>query len=247
MESAERFAGDLNENYELIMRAWPHANALRNVLAGNIVDYAAALHGSFSIIEIGSGAGESTSIILETLHFKGLLERTKFTSVELDPVLAAKQKKSLQSFIQKGVLEVIVADAFSYLKVSPAEVYNIFTSTWTLHNFNADLRLPLLVDIYRIMKSNGLFAVMDKYVPDEPDEEKRTFAEQLGSFHVYKSAGRKDLQSIMKAHEIEDRAPEYIMRTQETFKVMQQIGFSNCNLLIRARRDGVVTALKRKV
>ena len=96
----------------------------------------------------------------------------------------------------------------------------------------------------RVLKPKGLFAVMDKYIPDDSREAEKLFDEQIERFRIFDSAGRQDIRKAMTIHEKEDMSPELLMMLKDSIKVMQGIGFRNSHLVKRFLRDAVFVAEK---
>lgn len=244
MTEQDRYKGKLNDEYKLIMRAWPHERDLRLETAKIIAESIQSFSSPINIIELGSGSGETTAFILEELKKEKRLSGVKFVSIDLDESLINNQKEMLREYTDTGVLEVLAEDGINSLKQTPTESVDIFTASWFLHNFKKPQREEMLREIYRTLKQTGMFVVMDKYVPDDPALEKKLFDEQIQRFDLFQDAGQPDLYKEMVSHENEDRSPDLIMKLVETTDVMTKIGFKNPTLVKRYLRDGILVAKK---
>ena len=235
MKNKNRYKGKLNDEYGVIMRAWPHEKKIRLLLAGVISKYVTKKIKSINILELGSGSGESTEYILKAL--KGL--KISYDSVDNDKKLIDKQSKNLKSYL--GILFPVTANGLNYLHSLPSNNVDIFTASWFLHNFKKLDRDKIIKEIYRILKPGGLFAVMDKYVPDDQTEEEKLHYKQIKRFRLFKD---EVLEKVMISHEEEDRSPQYIMKELESLTVMKNIGFRKLKIVKRYVRDVVLVGLK---
>ncbi len=242
MSDLDRYKGKLNEEYELIMRAWPFEKELRQTLSDVIIQYVKSAQNTISVLELGSGSGESTAYILNALKSQGLLSNIKYVSVDNDSSVIEKQKNLLKGY--SDMLSIHAEEALHYLKRIPDNNFNIVTSSWFLHNFKQPRRKEILKQIFRILKPNGLFATMDKYVPDDSVEADILFDEQIERFKIYEREGHPELREAMTAHEIEDRSPDMIMIVSDSIKMMEGIGFKDSHEVKRYLRDVIFVAKK---
>lgn len=242
MNKEVRYKGDLNRMYELIMKAWPFEKELRNSLANIILEYVELKNRNLSILEIGSGSGESTICILNALKSKGVVHNVKYVSIDNDSSVIENQEKLLEDYGETLFLKN--EDAFIYLGKVQDEEFDIVTSSWFLHNFRQEQRNELLNQIFRILKNGGIFVCMDKFVPDDASEADKLLIDQIRRFDIYENEGYSNLRDSMTIHELEDNSPEFIMKINDSIKVIEEIGFKNISESKRYLRDLILLAEK---
>lgn len=229
----------INDEYELILRTIPHHNLLREKLVDRIVEYLEDRNKPLSILEFGSGRGETLIILLSKLKEKNLLDKVEITSIDYDKEVLVKQEEAISSNFNVAI-KFIPIDIFEYLKNASEKSFDVCTATWTLHNFPEAERKILLTSLYTILKKDGLLAIMDKYVPDDPKLEYQLFMNQITEFT--KLPLKKENLSALLEHEHKDRSPEYIMKRQDSLEEISEIGFKNPVYVTSTRRDSVLIA-----
>jgi hypothetical protein len=94
------------------------------------------------------------------------------------------------------------------------------------------------------MRPGSLFVNMDKYVSDDPAEEERSLEDfKTRLKHIIK-LGRPEVANELLKHELADRAPEYVMKEQESVEIMKQLGFKHVHFVMRLGREAVLVAEK---
>ena len=131
-----------------------------------------------------------------------------------------------------------------YLELIKDSSFDCVASSMAIHNFDKKTRAKLLPEIYRILKPNGLFVNLDKYVSDNAEEEQKSFEKEFIKFNKLREMGRADLAERAITHEEEDRHADYIMKEQESVKLMQQLGFKNIKIHKRHNREAILSCVK---
>lgn len=180
------------------------------------------------VLEIGSGEGNSALPILE---------RTSVTLDLLDvsPEMNALAEKKLAKFADRT--HFVCADAYDYIKES--EPYDIIYSAWTIHNFNQADKGRLFEMIYKGLKPNGVFMLLDKVYPSESHE---SLLEHQNN--RYRNFLVPEAAEAIIEHEYEDYSDEYRMEEPVLLDYLKQIGFSKIDLVDRIERDIVLVATK---
>ncbi|MFH1802215.1 MAG: class I SAM-dependent methyltransferase [archaeon] len=237
MVREEAYPKKLMEDYELIMDiSNPEHPQLRKRVAEEINKHFAGEE--ISILEIGSGNGETTKFILEGV------ENAKVVAVDSDKGMTGRMGENLKKYVESGKLEIVRGDAFEYLRILKDESFDCFTASWTLHNFEKDRRECLLKDVFRVLKSKGFFIVLDKYYSEDPKKAQKDFDFVVKMYEKFVEMKRADLMKELIEHEKADMGEDYIM-TEKTFtQVMGQIGFGEIRVVERAFRDSVFVAEK---
>lgn len=233
----EIYPQKLINDYDLLLSAYTELYKLREKVAETIKQH---LDNSKKpiILEIGCGTGETTEVILKQTA------NIKIIAVDIDASMISKLNQNLKIFIANGRLKSICQDVFEYIQKLADASFDGLTSSWAIHNFDKNKRNILLHEIYRILKPNGIFVNMDKYVLDSPLEEQKSFNKVVKQLNKISKLGRPDIAELAIRHEDEDRHPEYIMKEKESIKLMQEIGFKNIKILKRINREAVLFCLK---
>ncbi|HIH11617.1 TPA: class I SAM-dependent methyltransferase [Candidatus Woesearchaeota archaeon] len=223
----------LLENYDLVLHAYPQLFRLRE-------EVAEILHIHFRdseriLIEIGCGAGATTEYILRQNP------KLKIIAIDRDQRMIDRLKENLPEFVKTRRLIPLTIDIFKYILTLDDSSIDGIASSWTIHNFSQKQRTKLLHAIYRVLKPNGIFVNMDKYVLDNPQDEQRSFDEVVKRL---KEIPQPEVAAAAIQHEQEDREVDIIMKEKESLSEMAKMGFKNVQIHIRIGREVVVSCLK---
>ena len=237
---AKRFHGKIGEDYELFKLACPHFDDLQNTVGKTIKDYfKKANEKEINVLEIGCGPGYTTEIILNSD------KRTKVFAVDNESVMISQAKIVLNNFIKNNRVKLTEADTLEFLKKQNSNFFDAFASGFTLHNFKKEFRKEILKEIYRTLKSKGIFVNGDKYALDDEEEYKKALDWQMQEFRKqYSKINRYDLIEEWTKHYEEDNKPEVIMKEGEAIKLMKELGFKDFKILFRKYTDAVLFARK---
>jgi ubiquinone/menaquinone biosynthesis C-methylase UbiE len=229
----ETYPDSLLEDYDLLMGAYPQHFKLREEVAIIVDNHFGKSKGV--ILDIGCGAGETTEYILKKNS------SIKIIAVDNDKRIINRLKERLKEYVSNNRLTPICADIFDYIKEIDSSFFDGITSSWTLHNFSKEKRNVLLNEIFRILKSKGIFVNMDKYVSDDPKKEQESFDEVIVQL---KLIPKKELSDKSIKHEEEDRHPNIIMKESESVSEMKSIGFKKINFHTRVGREIIMSCYK---
>lgn len=222
------------EDYNLVLEAYPQISRLREK-AAQIINNHFAQDKDIKIIDIGSGTGEELKNILKQNQF------VKIIAVDNDKRMIKRLEKNLKGHIKNKNVIPVCQDIFKYIKTLESSAFDAVTSFWTIHNFTKAARRELLKEIYRILKPNGIFVNMDKYVYDNPEKEQKSFDETVARL---KKISNKQVAHTAITHEQEDRHPDIIMKENESAVEMKKIGFINIKFHLRITRESVMSCVK---
>ena len=142
------------------------------------------------ILELGSGTGLTTMEILKSIP-NGII-----SSVDLEDGMVQQAK-------EKGIpenVEFIVQDVLEFLKNAQEHSFDSVVTGYTLHNFENDFRNQILKEVYRVLKSGGLFINADKFALDNEVEYRKVYDKQISMFDVYDRLGKSDLKNEWVEH-----------------------------------------------
>lgn len=226
MQNTKRYDKKLLEDYDLIMKAFPNIETLRKLLAREIGE-------GKRVLEIGPGPGDSTQPILDAVD-------------QIDLTLIDTQCDTTQYIQTKPghKVQFVKGDATKVIKEIPKESYDIFTASWTIHNFDRKTRTELLRDAYKILKKGGLFLIMDKCLPINKEERSVLLRHHFTMYDYLADMGKGRLRKDMIEHEIQDLGEEYIIIEDQFTQDLKDKGFSDIQILDRKERDVVLVAKK---
>jgi len=191
------------------------------------------------ILEIGTGTGITTEIILKSR------KNIKLTSIDIDKEMIEFASQTLSSFSN---VNFIVSDAFDYTKTISANNFDFVVSGFTIHNFTNNYRQILFNEIYRILKPKGIFINADKFVSDNKEKQIQGLKYRIGTYiDTLVPLGKIDLLKEWVAHYIDDQNPNKLLKFDQTINDLQQIGFDNMKYIFKSELEmlGVLTATKQ--
>lgn len=236
----KRFQGKTGKEYELFKLACPHFEELENTI-GKVIKNSFQNKNlkEIKIVEIGCGPGYTTLIILDSN------KRTKIIAVDNESKMIKQAKEILKKFIDSNRVKLIKADALEFLKKQNSDSFDIFVSGFTLHNFPTKFRDRVIKEIYRVLKSEGIFVNADKYALNDRQKHKKSLNWQLQQFkNEYTKINRLDLIKEWTNHYLEDDQPKIIMEESDSIKSMSKIGFKEIKIVFRKQMDAVLFAKK---
>lgn len=230
------FPDELVDDYDISLAAFPEIYKLRERVAEVLAEYYTGRKAR--LLEIGCGAGEATEYILTKSSNLDII------AVDISSVMIARMQDRYRFLIEQGRLEPVCVNVFGYIKGCADESFDGVTSSWTIHNFTTDQRQELYQDILRTLRPGGLFVNMDKYIPDDSAAEESSLEDFKHRLKYIYQLGRPDIAEASLKHELADRAPEYIMREQESVEILKELGFKNVRIVMRLGREAVLVAEK---
>jgi len=226
----------LLNDYELLLSYFPSHKICRPYIVSAIKEWSQGKDESqINILEIGPGYGETTELILKEL-------KSKITLVEIDDKASIRLADNFADYADR--LNIITADAFTWIKNQKDGTYDVFTASWVVHNFPQEQREELLHEIARVLKPSGLFVVFDKILPNDKDTVNKYWDIHMVRLSELDKISRSDLKNEMIEHEKRDAGLSYVWQEREMFESLTKSGFSNIKILNRNERDVVVEALK---
>lgn len=220
------FGKALNKDYALIIKAWPYDTLMRERQAREINKF-----GGKNLIEFGCGSGEATKQIIK------YNPKLKILATDNDSNVIKNAKNN----IKFDTVQFKTLDAFKY---NPTTKYDIVTSAHFLHNFEHEKQIIFLKSMYDTLKTGGLFIILDKVWPDDPNLRKEYWKRLKDRFKIYDKHNRSDLKKIMLEHETMDRDKSSILIETEFKNVLKKVGFKDIKLVLRKEQDIVLTAKK---
>lgn len=225
--------GVLNK-YDLVCQVYENYMEFERILSSEIGEVQGH-NGIVDILEIGTGSGITTEIILNGK------ENIKVTSIDNDinAIKIAEKKLVIDN------VELVYSDALEFIKNSDAK-FDVIASAFTIHNFERGYRNELYKEIYGALKNGGVFINADKYSPDIEEKRNEALRNIIGRyFDVFIEAGEVGLLKSWVLHYILDQSEEIVMKAQESLKQMEQYGFTEVNFIYQ-EESKMMAVLKAK-
>jgi len=234
----KRFKGKMSEEYGLIALAAPHYVDCQKKLGAVIKKYFSRRKGKkFDVLEIGCGSGVTSEIILKAD------KRIRIFAVDNEPEMIRQIKRKLANYVKSGRIKIIKTDALDFAKKSKSAEFDAFASALTIHNFKNKYRKQFLAEVFRLLKSEGLFINMDRYAHDNPKIFERWVDWQIGMYeNIFPRLGEPELVKQWIAHEKYDSRPDVIMKMKSALADMKKAGFKNIKFTYRKKTYSILTA-----
>jgi ubiquinone/menaquinone biosynthesis C-methylase UbiE len=233
------FSGVIGQEYQMLKLICPFAAEMSRLVGVEVGTYCQHKSEPQSVLELGGGTGITTLSVLSAD------ERIKVLSVDNEPVMQNQAKQNLQAWIDNGRLAFSTDDALSALRKLEDASVDIVASAYTLHNFEADYRLLVIQEIFRVLKLGGQFINGDRYALDDINAHTRcTQKEVFGYFKVLTEINRLDLLEHWIIHLFSDESENHIMRESVAVKQLNEVGFQAIELKLRQEVNGLVIAKK---
>ncbi len=236
------------QNLGAVREIMPHYDKLNGLVGIKLKDYCKKLNekSEIKVLEIGCGSGFTTQNILIAD------KKIRLISIDNDAGMIDQTKKSFSKQIKNGTLKIKESDALEFLRKQKNESFEAIASCTTLHNFKKDYRHKALIEIFRILKKEGIFINADKYAKTGIQHDK-DYKKQMNYFDKYDLPKIKakykneDLSSLKKKwikHYIDDNKEDRLMEEQYSVNEMRKIGFKNIKLTDRSLLEAVLIAKK---
>lgn len=212
------------DRYDLLEKVYENYNKFQKSLIEPINFFVENSVNTVKILEIGSGTGITTNIILESV------KNIELTSIDIDPYTIDFLKKQLAEK-NKENFKLLNVDAFDFLKSCRNNSYDIVVSAFTIHNFTSQYRIKFYKELYRVMSENSMFLNADKYSPDNIKTRIESLKYRISKYiNVFMYENEPELLKEWIAHYIDDLSANKVMLISESQKLLTKIGFKNIEI-----------------
>lgn len=229
------FTGPIGAEYDMLRLMCPnHAYLAKRV--GETVGAWRPEAGALTGFEIGCGTGVCTLALLAG-H-----DDLKLIAVDSAARMLEQARENLAGYVAAGRVEFKEADALSALQALPDASVDVVASNYAIHNFLDDYRDDVLAEIFRVLKSGGLFINGDRYAMDDRAAhlaDTQTMVRRW--FKMFREMNRLDLLEDWVVHLYSDESPDHIMYYEPSLKKLAALGFAPVTVDFR---DGVDTLLR---
>ena len=235
----DRFAGAIGEDYDDTFRLiCPHLDQLE----GSVAD---ALQPIFDkcqtgdrplVLDLGCGDGLTAKPILDRYSsaFIYALDNEKQMLSQFEDNLSQDAKR----------FKIVCEDALDYLQSVETGYFDAIGSCFVIHNWPDEYRLKVLDEIYRVLKSGGIFVNADKVAEPRPRHDE-VFLKQLTLvIDTYSKAKRLDLLREWTVHYLEDNIPGVLWFESEAIKQLESRGFLSVARTFRYDLEATLVATK---
>lgn len=224
------FSGIIGQDYDMLKLICPFAIDMSRAVGDAVGDYAQQSEQALQVVELGGGTGITTLAILSADPDLVVL------SVDNAPTMQNQAKQHLKAWSDAGRLRFSADDALNALKNLANDSVDAVASAYTLHNFEANYRNQVFIEVFRVLKPGGTFINGDRYALDDVAQHTRnTQHEVAGYFKVLTQIERLDLLEHWIIHLFSDESEGHIMREALALRQMHEAGFSQ--IAIKQRHD----------
>jgi ubiquinone/menaquinone biosynthesis C-methylase UbiE len=236
-ESHNRFEGQLADEYKLITLAYPDFENFQRHMIDSLSPFVDA---STRLLEIGTGNGFTTRL-LSDLSFSELV------TIDNDAQMIRQAKENAAAGMfgsRTASIEITEADALAFLRSCDDSSFHCVATAFTLHNMEADYRDEVEREVYRILKSGGIFTNADKYAPDGQERFEALVFQIERFFDAFVEMGKLDLLRKWVTHNVLDQSPRHVMLASTAVDRLQNIGFGDAQIGHRSNMQAVLVARK---
>ena len=233
-----RFEGIGGEDYKLLIAAVPYYEELQKQV-GDAVRAHFGNRQDIAVLDIGFGTGSTTKAIKEAVP------GAVINAIEEDPSVIEHARETLDDYLSSHNVMLIQEEAGNYLHSESVNKYDAVASGLALHNIQRRYRQRIIKDIFRVIRSGGIFVNADKYAQDDEAEARKALEWQANQYReVFTARGRPDLIKQWTDHDEEDMQPDRIMRESAALKEVIMAGFSEIKMAYRKYMHAVMVAKK---
>lgn len=233
------FSGVIGENYEMLNLICPLAVKMSHLVGETLKNHAQTQNETLTVVELGGGTGITTFALLNAC------ENLQILSVDNEPVMQEQAKKALAKWVETEKLAFSPNDALTALQNLPNASVDVIASAYTFHNFERSYRAQVVHEMFRVLKTGGIFINGDRYALD--DISAHTFETQkevAEYFRILIAENKLDLLQHWIIHLFNDESENHIMRESIALQQLHDAGFTKVELSNRAAVNALVTAKK---
>lgn len=233
------FSGVIGKDYDMLNLICPLATKMSHLVGETLKNYATTKSDELTVVELGGGTGITTFALLNAS------QNTQILSVDNEPVMQNQAKITLAKWVESGQLAFSSHDALTALQNLPNSSVDVIASAYTLHNFEHSYRVKVIFEIYRVLKSGGIFINGDRYALDDISAHTKATQNEIADyFRILIGENKLDLLQHWIIHLFNDESENHIMRESISLKQLCDAGFENVEISNRTAVNALVTAQK---
>lgn len=234
----KRFDKKIGNEYELFKLAAPHYDDLQNSIGEIIKDnFKESKFNNINVLEIGFGDGATSKVVLSSDN------RIFLTAIDNEALMLDKISRSLDG-LEKSRYKIVIDDALDFLKETDTNTFDAVISAWTIHNFLNEYRKEVIYELFRVIKSGGVFINADKIEVSDRVEHEKNLKKQISEFDVFEKIGKPELKREWTEHYFEDAKPNRALVEKDFEELIKSAGFSSFKVINRWYDDATVLITK---
>jgi tRNA (cmo5U34)-methyltransferase len=230
----KRFSQTIGDDYDLFKLGCDYHDEFQSETIKQINIHFGNTEGLY-ILEIGFGTGITS---IETLK----QTNSNLVGIDNEPKMLEKAINTIKKY--EGKYELLIDNALDFLNKQKENSFDVVVNVWVMHNIPNQIRQKILIEIYRVLKPNGLFLNGDKIASDDSDLHQAQLDLQFKMFEEFEKIGREDLELEWTKHYLEDDKPDKKLIQKEFIDLLIQAGFSKVEALKRYNLDLILKAIK---
>jgi len=235
--SERRFSGHLSDRYDLWRVARPHLETIHRAVSDQVTGFAKEHGDRVHALDIGCGDGAIIALLLDDA-------RIDVVGVDNEPKMVAQALAHLTRWIELGRLSIVEDDADRYLADQADGSVDLVVSGYVFHNLTPAYRAEAFAEVYRVLRSGGLFINADKYARDGNVHFQDMKWQVERFFEAFGDTEHIDILRAWVLHYIEDESPKHLMLESAALAELEELGFTDPSIVCRERMDAVLVARK---
>ncbi len=213
----KRFDKKIGNEYELFKLAAPHYDDLQNSIGEIIKDnFKESKFNNINVLEIGFGDGATSKVVLSSDN------RIFLTAIDNEALMLDKINRGLDG-IEKSRYKIIIDDALNFLKQTDSNTFDAVISAWTIHNFLSEYRKEVIHELFRVIKSGGIFINADKIEVSDRVEHEKNLKIQISEFEVFEKIGKPELKREWTEHYLDDAKPNRALVEKDFEEIINNV------------------------
>ena len=234
-----RFDNVLGEEYDILKLAYPHYDELQRRLSSVIADHHKDRETeTIKVLEIGCGTGITTKFLLDCDP------RITITAIDNDKKMLEQIKENLETWNVKDRVLLVEAEVGAYLTSVSDFTFDAVASSFVLHNLELNFRQKVISEIFKVLKTGGIFVNGDKYANDDPKKRAEIYKEQIARYDIFDTINRSDYKKEWVEHMDRDEKEDLVFFEGEAKKYMEKVGFREVKTNYREMMEAIISGIK---
>ncbi len=232
-------SGEITWDYDYICTSLPHRKLVQGSVADAIKEYA-TFQGPRRLqgLEIGTGTGTTTLGVLEAVKSLDVV----CVDISENMLAQARGKFAKAGFLERALIKNRPIQA--ELLETKDEQYDVIFSTYTIHNLLDKQRRELLPQVYRVLKTGGIFVLSDKLAANDPGQHQANINWYLGVLDRFFPAEKQQAKQELVDHTHFDEQAGQRWVEAEALHDLYDSGFKQAIPLYREKMEAGFAFMK---
>jgi tRNA (cmo5U34)-methyltransferase len=224
--------GEITYDYDFVTRANPHHDLIQQAVADAVKGYSLfAGQRTLSALEIGTGTGITAMKVLQAVPNLELVCVDKSQAM----LQQAKRKFTEAGFLERTLIkELKIEEALAWTE---PETYDVAFSAYTLHNIPENKRREILFQIYRSIRTGGIFVLSDKLALDDPVKHQENVDWYLGVLDEFFPESKQQAKKEILNHARFDELQGQRWVEAQALHDLYDAGFKQATKLYREKME----------